>query len=127
MTPIGGKTNPIGGKPKQERKLFSQAKADQFEAWGRRLDSAVNNFIGHISQRLGPAEPLSFYKGEAFEMYLEAAYANTFKNKYYKIKNNDIFWHTPSTLFKHNQGMASDAQFVKLRAIKWQSNPYLFE
>lgn len=60
-------------------------------------------------------------------MYLEADYAVNFKNQYYKIKNNDIYWHTPASLFAENQGMASDSQEVKLRIVKWLSNPYLFE
>ena len=86
---------------------------------------AIKNFIQYISIKLNPAESSYIYKGRAVEFKVQAGYASVFKGTSFYIRNNDISWNLPSTIFDGVQAQASDKQEIKVEAIKWLSFPIL--
>ena len=78
-------------------------------------------------QKLNPAKNTMVFRSKSFELYAQSDYASEFKDKQFKVRSNDMYWETPSTLFALNQGQASDKHEVKLILVKWLANPYLFE
>lgn len=43
------------------------------------------------------------------------------------IKEKDLYWQFPVTIFDNSQGTASDKHEVALKALKYSANPLIFE
>lgn len=80
--------------------------------------------------KLNPSEPDFLYKTDNLEVKLKtcasAPFNSCFKGSDEYIKNNDVFWKYPNTIFDTAGDYASDMHEIKQKAVKWIANPFLY-
>lgn len=92
------------------------------------FDTMINSVINKISMSLNPGLADFIYRNDdIFEIKLSAGYPTAFYGKTLTIKNNDMNIVTPADLTSNQKEWASDQQEVKMKLIKWISNPVNFK
>jgi hypothetical protein len=79
-----------------------------YQRWGRRLDKQVNNFIDKFLPKLNPIFPTYSYTSNVFQLLVQSKQAPEFKDKTIYIKEKDVTWYIPPSVFDNAQGRASD-------------------
>lgn len=98
-----------------------------YQRWGRRLDKQINNFIEKFLPKLNPIFPTYSYSSNVFQLLVQARQATEFKNKMFYIKEKDVTWYLPESVFDNAQGRASDRHEVILKLMKYLASPFFFE
>ncbi|CDW88139.1 neurohypophysial n-terminal domain containing protein [Stylonychia lemnae] len=132
---IGGMSSRYMQQNSKKRNLaesqedVASANDDQniYQKWGRIVDKQLNQFINKLIPTLNPQNKKFTFTSEAFDLLAFSQYASAYKDQTMFIREKDLYWTFPDSIFERVQGSASDKHEVNFKALKYSANPLLFE